>query len=90
MTDLATYWRTRTISEAQEQGYTHLRAHCPGCGYTTDVPWKLVIGRRGVTRDRFIGNLRLRCSRCGPDAPDPDIGVTRQSDVPGFAKRTRD
>jgi len=25
-------WRTRSIGEAQEQGYTHLRATCPKCG----------------------------------------------------------
>ncbi len=25
-------WRTRAIGEAQEQGYTHLRATCPKCG----------------------------------------------------------
>jgi uncharacterized cysteine cluster protein YcgN (CxxCxxCC family) len=26
------YWRTRTIAEAQDQGYSHLRVTCSGCG----------------------------------------------------------
>src|SRR5207249_4470008 len=35
------HWRTRTIGEAQEQGYTHLGATCPGCNRIADVPWPL-------------------------------------------------
>jgi uncharacterized cysteine cluster protein YcgN (CxxCxxCC family) len=31
------YWRTRTIAEAQSQGYTHLRVACAGCGRITEV-----------------------------------------------------
>jgi hypothetical protein len=32
------YWRTRTISEAQDQGYSHLRVTCSGCGRISDLP----------------------------------------------------
>ncbi len=39
------HWRTRTIGEAQEQGYSHLRATCPGCNRIADVPWPLLLGR---------------------------------------------
>ena len=42
-------WRTRAIGEAQEQGYTHLRATCPKCGRIADVPWPLLLGRRART-----------------------------------------
>ena len=42
MTESIPYWHTCTIAEAQSEGYTHLRAHCPRCGWTTDIPWRLV------------------------------------------------
>jgi len=60
--EIDSYWRTRTIAEAQAQGYTHLRA-CPGCGRIADVPWPLLIGRRGTIRETFLGNIPLRCQR---------------------------
>ena len=87
MTEPIPYWHTRTIAEAEAEGYSHLRAHCPGCGRTTDFPWRLVLGRYGVHRHSFIGNIPLRCERCGRDAPSPDIGVWRRSDATGYAKR---
>jgi 5-methylcytosine-specific restriction endonuclease McrA len=63
------HWRTRSIGEAQEQGYTHLRATCPGCGRIADVPWPLLLGRKGTNRNTFLGNIPLRCQRCGNAAP---------------------
>ena len=50
MTESIPYWHTRTIAEAETEGYTHLREHCPRCGRTTDLPWRLVLGRHGVHR----------------------------------------
>jgi hypothetical protein len=44
------YWRTGTISEAQDQGYSHLRVTCQGCGKITDLPWAMIL-RPGITRD---------------------------------------
>src|SRR5262245_31900875 len=58
------YWRSRTINEAQLQGYTGLRLTC-GCGRITDYPFTLLLQRRGVTRHKFIGNIRFRCKNCG-------------------------
>jgi len=78
------YWFTRTIAEAQAQGYTHLRATCPSCGRITDVPWPLLIGRKGTTRDTFLGNIPLRCQRCGHSAPV--IGVRHHGNTEGYAK----
>jgi hypothetical protein len=49
------YWRTRTIADAQAEGYTHLRATCPGCGRIADVPWRLLIGRKGGNATPIIG-----------------------------------
>ena len=69
------YWRTRTIAEAQSQGYSHLRAVCSGCGRTTDIP--CLLRRPSISRDSFIGDLPLRCQRCCDTAPI--IGV-RQND----------
>ena len=64
------YWRTRTIAEAQTDGYTQLRATCPGCGRIADLPWPLLlIGRKGTTRETFLGNIPLRCQRCGNATP---------------------
>ncbi len=50
--ELDTFWLSCTIADAQEQGYTHLRATCPGCGRIADVPSPLLLGRKGTTRER--------------------------------------
>ncbi len=70
------YWRTRTIAEAEDQGYAHLRATCLGCGRISDLPWPFLVRRPGISRDTFLGNLPLRCQRRGNAAPI--IGVKQQ------------
>jgi hypothetical protein len=75
------YWRTRTIAEAQADGYTHLRVTCSGCGRIIDMPWKLLLRPPRITVDSFIGNIPLCCERCGNR--EPVIGVTRQRDAQG-------
>ncbi len=82
--ELDSYWRTGTISEAQAQGYSHLRATCSGCGRISDLPWPLLIGRRGTTRETFLGNIPLRCQRCGNTAPI--IDVRHHDNTAGYAK----
>jgi len=74
------YWRTRTVGEAQAHGYSHLRATCASCGRITDLPWKLLLGGPRVTPDTFIGNIPLRCQRCGHN--EPIIGVRHLNSVP--------
>src|SRR6266498_3008440 len=44
------YWRTRCVGEAMDQGYTFLRLTC-SCGRITDFPFPLLLRRRGVSRD---------------------------------------
>ncbi len=61
--EIDSYWRTRTIAEAQAQGYSHLRATCPSCGRIADVPWPLLIDRKGTNRNTFLGNIPLKCQR---------------------------
>ncbi len=78
------YWRTRSISEAQAQGYSHLRAVCSGCGRITDIPWLLLLRRPGITRHTFIGNLPLRCQRCGNTAPI--IGVKHHGNTQRYQR----
>jgi hypothetical protein len=76
MSELAEYWRTRTISEAQEQGVFA----SPG-----DVPRLqegAMILRPGITRDMFIGNIKLRCDKCG--RRDPVIGVQTSAKTEGY------
>ena len=51
------YWRTRTVEEAMKD-YAFLRT-C-ACGRITDYPFPLLLQRRGVSRDTFIGNIRFR------------------------------
>jgi len=46
------YWRTRCVGEAMDQGYTFLRLTC-SCGRITDFPFPLLLHRRGVSRDTF-------------------------------------
>ncbi len=67
--EIDSYWRTRCVGEAMDQGYSHLRAVCSGCGRITDIPWLLMLRRPGIRRDTFIGNLPLRCQRCGNTTP---------------------
>src|SRR6266568_6410221 len=46
------YWRTRTIAEAEDQDYSHLRLTC-ACGRITDYPFTLLLQRQGVSRESF-------------------------------------
>ncbi len=78
------HWRTRTISEAQAQGYSHLRAVCSGCGGITDIPWSPLLRRPRINRDSFLGNLPFRCQRCGNTAPI--IGVRQRGNTQGYVK----
>ncbi len=71
------YWRTRTVGEAERQGYTHLRATCAGCGRIADLPWPWLLRRKGTTRDTFLGNIPLRCAQCGNATPI--LGVRQQN-----------
>src|SRR6266498_1794137 len=71
-TDLDGYWTTRCVGEAIDQGYTFLRLTCE-CGRITDYPFALLLQRKGISRDTFIGNIRFRCKNCG--GKDVSIGV---------------
>lgn len=82
--EIDSYWRTRSIGEAQGEGYTHLRATCPKCGRIADVPWPLLMGRRGTTRQTFLGNIPLKCQRCGNTSPI--IGVRHHGGTQGYAR----
>src|SRR6266536_351043 len=57
---METDWRTRCVGEAMDQGYTFLRLTC-SCGRITDFPFPLLLRRRGVDGEIFIGNLGFRC-----------------------------
>jgi hypothetical protein len=50
----------------------------------TDIPWLLLLRRPGIRRDTFIGNLPLRCQRCGN--PTPIIGVRQHGNGQGHGK----
>src|SRR5438034_7206195 len=63
------FWRTRTVGEAEAQGYSHLRVTCSQCGRITDLPWKLLLCPPRIT----VGNIPLCCERCGNR--QPVIGV---------------
>jgi len=78
------YWRTRSVAEAMDQGYTFLRLTC-GCGRISDYPFRLLLQRKGVTRDTFIGNIGFRCQKCG--SSQPGLGVTSQTNAPGMSIR---
>ena len=69
------YWRTRTVEEAMKD-YAFLRLTC-ACGRITDYPFPLLLQRRGVSRDTFIGNIRFRCKKCG--GKELKIGVRSQA-----------
>ena len=65
------------VRQAMQDGYSHLRATCPGCGRITDIPWKLLLRPPRITAESFLGNLPLKCQRCGSTAPI--IGVKRNA-----------
>src|SRR5438093_9591436 len=75
------YWRTRTIAEAQSQGYSHVRVTCSGCGRITDIPWNPLLRSPRITTATFIGNVPLKCQRCG--STEPLIGVQQHGNVQG-------
>jgi hypothetical protein len=68
-----------TINEAMSQG-TFLRLTCV-CGRITDYPFALLLQRRGVTRQTFLGTIRFRCDKCGRS--EPVIGVHSQTQSSG-------
>jgi hypothetical protein len=78
--DHNTFWRTRTINEAQLQGYTLLRLTC-ACGRITDYPFTLLLQRRGVTRHSFLGNVPFKCKKCG--GKRPQLGVHSRNNGSG-------
>jgi hypothetical protein len=84
MEDQNTFWRTRTIAEAQAQGYSHVRATCSECGRITDIPWGLLVRPPRITTDTFLGNLPLKCQRCG--SVSPLIGVRHHGNTQGYGK----
>jgi hypothetical protein len=81
------YWRTRTIAEADDHGYSHLRVTCSGCGRISDLPWPLLLRRPGITRDSFLGNLKRRCDKC--ERNDPVIGVNTRANTQGYGRSCR-
>jgi len=78
------YWATRTISEAMGAGYSHLRATCSGCGRITDIPWALLLRPPRITADSFIGNIHLRCEKCGDT--NPKVAVRHHGNTQGYGK----
>jgi len=62
-----------------------LRLTC-GCGRITDYPFTLLLQRKGVSRNTFLGNVPFRCQKCNsttpaitsiPRAKPPDISSRR-------------
>jgi hypothetical protein len=84
MMDLDGYWKTRCVGEAIDQGYTFLRLTCE-CGRITDYPFTLLLQRKGVSRNTFIGNIRFRCKSCG--GKETKIGVHSQTNALGYLNR---
>ena len=78
------YWRTRTIAEAQAQGYSHVRATCRGCGRITDIPCLLLLRRPRISGNTFLGNIPLRCEKCGNT--EPVIGVRHNANTQWYGK----
>src|SRR2546421_10275948 len=78
------YWASRTIQETMDAGYSHLRAVCGSCNRVSEIPWGLLLQRRGVTKDSFIGNLRLKCQHCGNR--EPSVSVKHHGNTQGYGK----
>jgi len=78
------FWKTRTINEAQLLGYSFVRLTCV-CGRDTDFPFTLLLQRNGGTRHSFLGNIAFKCKQCG--GKEPNIGVHSQTKAPGYFMR---
>jgi hypothetical protein len=66
-----TYWRTRTIHEAMQQGYSGCAADVfglwTGCGHSLEAA--KLLRRRRIAVDRFMGNVPLQYEKCGTREP---------------------
>jgi len=76
--EIYSHWRTRTIGEAQEQGYTAPPGDLPRMQTYCRCAVAVVAGSEGhANRETFLGNIPLRCQRCGNAAPI--IGVRQNN-----------
>ena len=76
------YWRTRCVGEAMDQGYTFLRLTC-GCGRikTSRSP---CFSAAEASTDTFIGSIGFRCQKCGSTSPLARLENGRRYLAPSF------
>jgi DNA-directed RNA polymerase subunit RPC12/RpoP len=56
----------RTIAELEKDGFTHIDAHCAGCGRIVQMPFKLLLTRERITKATIAERRRrYRCQNCG-------------------------
>ncbi len=62
-----------------------VRATCSGCGRITDIPWQLLLRPPRITTATFIGNVPLKCQKCGNT--EPIIGVQSHGNTRDYASK---
>jgi hypothetical protein len=57
-----------------------------GGGRISDLLWPLLLRGRGISRETFIGNVPLKCQRCGNATPI--IGVKHHGNTQGYGQKS--
>jgi hypothetical protein len=57
---------TRTITELEKSGFTHIDARCAGCGRIVQMPFPLLLAHKQITATTTVAELRrrYRCQSC--------------------------
>lgn len=75
---------SKTVSQLEAEGYTHIECWCESCRITVQVPFAMIRKSRPMLSAMDFDELgaKMRCSRCG--GPPVRFKPYRQSDEPGF------
>ena len=81
--DIESVCKSPNVREAMEQDYSFLRLSC-AWGRIANYPLPLLLQRKSVAGESFIGNVGFRGQKCG--SRSPSVGVASQSQAPGYFK----
>ena len=58
---------TRTITELEKSGFTHIDARCAACARIVQMPFLLLLTHKQITSATTVAELRrrYRCQGCG-------------------------
>lgn len=77
---------SKTVSQLEAEGYTHIECWCEPCRMTVMVAFSMIRKTRPMLPAMRFDDLgaKMRCSRCG--RPATRFSPHRQSDMPGYSR----